>query len=491
MARFKFYRSDPTFLIPQRVGDLISENDIAWVIMEVVDRLDVSVITNKYSDLGCEGFHPSLLLKLIFYGVSTGHRSSRKIARLGRRDIGGIMLCGGESPSWRTVSRFLKVNENEIKDLFVQVLQLCIALKMVSFGQFSLDGTKIKANAFKSGSMKAEAIQKRIIELRTEIEQAISEVKTNDETENAQYGQSTADDLPKEIASKQKRLERLEQAISELKAQAEAKGEELKPDARYNFADPDSRIMTTGRNGFQQCYNHQVMVDGKERVIVAYTTSNEASDVEQLQPSLEESKANTNQEPETFTADTGYFSGKNLASFKESKTDAYICPEIEVGEYHKEKFTYDNERDLYICPGNRELTYWYQRWKSKDTFARVYRGDCSGCSHHSKCVKSKTGRRQIERDQYEPLREKMRLKYHTEKGQEIYNRRKVLNEPVFGQIKQQQNFHQHYRRGLRSVNSEFGLACLVYNIKRIWHKYGDYQGTKSALENMGRKVCPS
>lgn len=483
MARFKFYQSDPTYLLPQRVGDLISEDDIVWVIMEVVDRLNVSKITNKYSIRGCDGFHPTLLLKLIFYGVSTGNRSSRKIARLAKKDIGGLMLSGGQKPSWRTVSRFLKVNETEVKDLFKQVLQICISLNMVNFGHFSIDGTKIKANAFKSGSIKAETIEKRIANLNDEIEQALNEVNMNDRVETAQYGESTADELPEEINSKKKRLEKLDLALTELKSRAEVKKKKLQPSDSYNFTDPDSRLMKTSRNGFQQCYNHQIVVDHQERVIVAYTTSQDVSDIDQLQPTLEESKVNTNQDPKVLTADTGYFSGSNIAYVEERSIDGYICPEQEVRDYHKENFVYDTERDLYVCPNGRELTCKGQKKKNNDKLVWLYRGDCSDCQYRAKCTKSKSGNRQIERDKFDPLRDKMRAKFQSEQAKEIYIHRKELPEPVFGQIKQQQNFQQHLRRGLKSSDSEFGLACLVYNIKCIWHKYSDYQGTKNAFWN--------
>ncbi len=488
MARFKFYQSDPTFLLPQRVGDMLPEDDVSWVVMEVVDRLDVTIIANKYSNKGCDGFHPTLLLKLIFYGVAIGSRSSRKIARLASKDIGGIMLAGGQRPSWRTIARFLKTNEAEVKCLFQQVLELCITLEMVSFGQFSLDGTKIKANAPKGG-IKAEVIEKRIADLKVEIANAIGEIKTNDQTESTLFGESTPDELPKEIGSKLERLKKLEQAIDELQKRAESKGEQLKQAERYNFVDPDSRLMKTSRNSYQQSYNHQVIVDKKEQIIVAYTTSQEASDSEQLLPTLEESKANVKREPETFTADTGYFSGKNLAYLETTKIDAYICPPQEERTYHKDNFVYDAERDLYICPGKRELTFRYQRKKRKDTIVRVYWGDCSGCAYFQDCIKSKTGKRQIERSQYDPLREKMKAKHQTERGKEIYSHRKELSEPVFGQIKQQLNFQQHLKRGLNSVTHEFGLACLVHNLKRIWHKFTNYQDLKLALENVSQKRC--
>lgn len=482
MAKFKFYQSDPNYLLPQRIGDLIPEDDIAWIILEIVDRLDLSKIANKYSHLGCDGFHPSLLLKIIFYGVATGNRSSRRIARLAKKDLAGIMLCGGEKPSWRTVARFLKANETEVKDLFLQVLQICISLDMVGFGHFCLDGTKIKANAHKSNSLSTETIEKKIAKLKVEITDAIGEVNTNDRAENEQYGESTPDDLPAGISSKKERLRKLTQALEELKTKADVKGKKLQSSDLYNFADPDSGLMKTSRNGFQQCYNHQLVVDAQERVIVAYTTSSNSRDNEQLKQTMEESSSNIARVPEKLSADTGYFSGENLAYFEDKPTDAYICPDQKVDDYHKEKFVYDSQNDLYICPSGRQLIYHRKQRKEAGKIVKVYWGDCSDCQYSSSCIKkSKKGRRQIERDKYDLLREEMRAKFANEQTKKIYALRKEIVEPVCGQIKQQQNFQQHLRKNLKSATCEFGLACLVYNVKRIWHKYNDFQGAKTAL----------
>jgi hypothetical protein len=61
MSGFIDYHSEPEFLLPQRIGDLISQDDLSWVIMEITDRLDVSKITNQYSFLGTNAYHPRLL----------------------------------------------------------------------------------------------------------------------------------------------------------------------------------------------------------------------------------------------------------------------------------------------------------------------------------------------------------------------------------------------------------------------------------------------
>jgi hypothetical protein len=360
---------------------------------------------------------------------------------------------------------------------------------MVSFGHFSLDGTKVKANAFSNCSLTAETIQKRINDLVVEIEQAITEIKSNDQTENKLFGESTPDELPKEISFKQERLKKLEEALKELETRAETNGQSLKPNDRYNFADPDSRLMKTSRSGFQQAYNHQVMVDDQERVIVSYTTSQQSCDAEELEPAIKEMVGNIHRYPEILTADKGYYSGKNLTQLEKTPIDAYICLPEEEGQFLKENFRYDAGRDLYICPDNREMTFRRQR-KKRNVISRIYWGDCSDCPNTAKCIKSRSGRRQIERNQYDPLREKMRAKLATEEGKKIYDRRKELSEPVFGQLKQQQNFHQHLWRGLATVNSELGLVCTAYNIKRIWHKFKNLQDLRNGLGNLKQKVCP-
>jgi transposase len=75
-----------------------------------------------------------MLLKLIFFGVAKGDRGSRKLAEKAARDLRGMMLCGGLRPSARTISRFIQRNQDEIEDLFVQVLKIRISLGMVEFG---------------------------------------------------------------------------------------------------------------------------------------------------------------------------------------------------------------------------------------------------------------------------------------------------------------------------------------------------------------------
>jgi len=65
------------------------------------------------------------------------------------------------------------------------------------------------------------------------------------------------------------------------------------------------------------------------------------------------------------------------------------------------------------------------------------------------------------------LSEKMREKLRTEAGADLYRRRKVVVEPVFGQIKQARGFRQFLLRGLDQVRAEWAMVCTVHNLLKL------------------------
>src|SRR2546428_9804102 len=65
------------------------------------------------------------------------------------------------------------------------------------------------------------------------------------------------------------------------------------------------------------------------------------------------------------------------------------------------------------------------------------------------------------------LRERMARKLLTVRGRKAYSRRKVIVEPVFGQIKQARGFRQFLRRGLQRVPHEWALICTAHNILKL------------------------
>jgi transposase len=60
----------------------------------------------------------------------------------------------------------------------------------------------------------------------------------------------------------------------------------------------------------------------------------------------------------------------------------------------------------------------------------------------------------------------MNKKMELETSRVIYRKRKVIVEPVFGQIKNS-GFRRFSLRGYKKTSGEFSLVCTVHNIKKI------------------------
>ena len=70
--------------------------------------------------------------------------------------------------------------------------------------------------------------------------------------------------------------------------------------------------------------------------------------------------------------------------------------------------------------------------------------------------------------------ERMAAKVRTPEGKALYARRKVIVEPVFGQIKEARGFRRFLLRGLDAIRGEWRLVCLTHNLLKVW-RYGSAQ----------------
>ena len=64
-------------------------------------------------------------------------------------------------------------------------------------------------------------------------------------------------------------------------------------------------------------------------------------------------------------------------------------------------------------------------------------------------------------------RGRMARKLRTKKGRAHYGRRKVIVEPVFGQIKRGLGFTQFLLNGREKIRGEWALICMAHNLKKL------------------------
>ena len=290
----------------------------------------------------------------------------------------------------------------------------------------------------------------------------------------APENQDNAINIFNNIGFVNKRVSRMAEAKTELEERWESENgsKEIPKEKQINFTDPDSSIMTTKHHGVQQCYNNFAIIDDKANIILGCYTSNNPVDQISLKSCIERTEQLFGSlQGFQFGADAGFFSADNLAYAKGKEIDFYASyPEAE-GAYAKDKFKYNESTDTYTCPEGFELS---APKTSRDGKIREYSNDtaCISCKFHSDCTKAKDGIRKIHRDmEGDKIREEGREKANSAEGREILRLRKSIPEPVWGNIKTQDDFIQMQYRGLENTGYEFELHCIVQNIRKLLKVY--------------------
>jgi hypothetical protein len=355
---------------------------------------------------------------------------------------------------------------------------LAMEAGMASLGHVSLDGSKFKANTSKHKAMSYGRLNAKEKELTKEIGDLIAKAAKCDEEEDEEYQDKTGYEIPEELKIKEQRLAK----IKEAKEALEKREQELNPGKKIgdkkqiSFSDKEARMM--GKKGdFDYSYNGQISVDEDNQIIVGQHLTQNANDKQEVSPALEEIKETTDDLPDKMSLDNGYMSGNNLESFDGKDIDVYVATgkgekkdqrpiEDSNRKIKKADFNYDEDKDCFVCPAGHILELKAESSDGK----KIYQGgkaECDICPYKDRCCSSKRGEpRTINTDDKEPLRQKMNEKMEQESSKEIYKKRKIIVEPVFGQIKNS-GFRGFSMRGHEKSSGEFSLACAVHNFKKV------------------------
>ena len=417
---FRTYDQDTLLLMPPSIRDWVDPDGLPAFIDALVSELDLGPFLAAHDEpRGMPPYHPAMMLKILLYGYATGVRSSRKLEERLQSDVGFMFLAGGAHPDHKTISEFRRRHLAALEALFLESLVLCQGAGLVKLGRVALDGTKLKADASKHKAMSYGRMDERKAALEAEVRRILEEAEATDRAEDERYGEDArGDELPPALRTREGRI----RAIREAKAALEAEARERtgdpdavpKPGAQRNFTDPDSRIMRSKPDGWIAGYNAGAVVDEAHQVIVATTITSDTTDVRSLPDLVDQVEANTGRRPTRLLADAGYQSDDNLEHLRDKGIEAYIA---------------------------------VRRDKHSSTPPPAPRGRIPKDLSH---------------------RGRMARKLRTKKGRDHYGRRKVVVEPVFGQIKEAMGFRRFSLRGKDKVTAEWYLVCAVHNLGKLF-----------------------
>jgi transposase len=111
-------------LVPRWAYRALTENHLAWFVIEAVEQLDIDKLLDKYrvSGKGEQAYPPRAMLAWLIYSYCTGTFASRKIAAQIEDSVAFRVIAAGLMPNHRTICRFREDNLDEFQRLFVQVV---------------------------------------------------------------------------------------------------------------------------------------------------------------------------------------------------------------------------------------------------------------------------------------------------------------------------------------------------------------------------------
>ena len=433
----------------------LPEGDLVFFLLDTVSKLDLSRLYALYEEetRGAPPFEPAMMVCLLLYAYCVGVFSSRKIAQACERNLAFIAIVGTERPAFRTISDFRKLHLDAFREVFVQVLRIAGEAGMVKLGNVATDGTKLQGNASRHKAMSYGYMRKEVDRLREDIAALVTRAYQQDAEDDAALGSRRGDELPAELARREARLATIEAAMQRLEARAKADAEAERqqraaaeaarqrrgpkrrgkvrtpvqetPDdkAQTNFTDPELQIMRTNNKGWEYCGNAQVSVDAAHQIIVACDVTAEANDKQQAAPMAQRTMAHLRQAGIATPTDATGAAQKIPAMYDSGYYSEAAAIAVEQGGF-----------EPYMATGR-------QRHRAPE--AEVPEPPVTAT-------------------------ERMAAKVQTPEGRALYARRKVIVEPVFGQIKEARGFRRFLLRGLDHIRGEWRLVCLTHNLLKLW-----------------------
>ena len=506
---FKHYNQRQTALFPYSFDDLISEKHPVRVVDQVVESINIQPLLKAYSKEGNPGYHPKMLLKVMIYAYMSNIYSSRKIELAIRENINFMWLTGMSTVDHNTINRFRSDKlKDSFKEIFKQVVMMLAEEGLISMKQIYTDGTKIEAQAGRYTFVWGKSIKTNKAKMLTQLEELWNYAQSisNDDdpdTEPPQFKEISQEVIQKTVEQIDTKLSGNEKASKKSKAKLRYIKQNFEKNLRkyeeqeailggrnsYSKTDPDATFMRMKEDHMQNGqlkpgYNAQISTENQ--IIVNYTLHQNPTDTKTLKPHLENLKetygAEIFKKIENITADAGYGSEENYDYLEKEELTAYVKYNTFEKEqdknyqkkhktFSKENLYYNQEEDYYVCPMGQKMHKTHESTKTTQAgymqqLSHYQAQNCEGCPLRGVCFKAK-GNRSIERNHnLERHKEKIRELLTSQTGIQKRKQRSADVEPVFAQMKHNNNFRRFSLKGIQKTELEFGLMALAHNLRK-------------------------
>lgn len=440
-----FYAFDLDEVVPSDhlVRQIVGVLDLSWVHKELAPY---------YSHTGRPSIDPVLMIRMLIVGYVFAIRSERQLCSEVQVNLAYRWFCKlGIEDKIPDHSVFCRARHerfresNALRRVFEGVVAMCIAAGLVGGEAFSVDASLIKADVDKKKRVpgdqpiawpKAEEASHAVREYLA----ALDAARSDEESDGGDGGGSSGG------------------------------GSRRKPPKEVSLTDPQATwVARPGVDPFF-AYDANYLIDNKVGIILDAegTRANRTAEIAVTQTMVDRVGRRFNLRPQRLAGDTAYGAVKLLKWLVDRK----ITPHVPVwdksarsdGTFSRADFVFDQERNIYVCPGGTELTSTGNIDQGHIVYYRASKNDCSICSLKPKCTTAVV--RKVTRDVNEDVRDRVRALANTEAFQQSSRERKKI-EVRFAHMKRILRLDRLRLRGLSGVRDEVLLTATAQNLKRL------------------------
>jgi transposase len=413
------------------IREIAAVLDLSWVRAE---------LASHYPNNGRPSIDPELMIRMLIIGYVFAIRSERALCRDVQVNLAYRWLCGlsieDKIPDHSAFSRARneRLDSDIFRQVFEHVVETCLAAGLVGGEGFAVDASLIVADANKQRSIPgAEWTKERAAK---DASRAVKEYLAT--LDDAAFG-AASEVAPKFISP----------------------------------SDPAAQWTGAMRGPAFFAYANNYLIDVKFGVIMDVEASRaiRQAEVGAAKTMIERTEQRFDIKPERLAADTAYGSGANLNWLVNGKKIAPHIPVIdkskrEDGTFSRDDFTFDKERNVYICPAGKPLTTTGRLVNDGETL--LYMASmrhCRRCPLKAHCC-PKAAFRRVPRSIYEEARDVARALAKTEAFERSRHDRKRI-EMLFAHLKRILRLGRLRLRGPCGAQFEFTLAAIAQNLRRL------------------------
>jgi transposase len=414
------------------------------LVREIAAVLDLSWVHGElatyYPKMGRPSIDPELMIRMLIVGYVFAIRSERMLCREVKVNLAYRWFCGlSIEDSIPDHSAFSRARHERFRDgdifrrVFERVVEACIAAGLVGGEGFAVDASLIVADANKQRSIPGSEWQKA-------------------------HDPKTANRAVKEY------LATLDDAA--FGAASEVTPKFVSP------SDPAAQWTGAMRGPAFFAYADNYLVDVKFGVIVDVEASRaiRQAEVGAAKTMIGRTEERFGLKPERLAADSAYGSAATLNWIVNEKKIAPHIPVIdkskrEDGSLSREDFTFDKERNVYVCPQGKLLHTTGRVHDGETLLYRARTSDCGPCPLKAKCC-PKAPWRKIPCSIYEDARDAARALANTQAFEQSRRDRKRV-EMLFAHLKRILKLGRLRLRGPCGAQDEFTLAAIAQNLRRL------------------------